>query len=550
MRTIKERIYFIRQIVPCLKGLLYSYVFISLLQIMISIVAFFYPFIYQKFIDLVLVDKYISFFPQICFCYLFLFIIKSLSEYVSFSISALSINKLTLKVKTKIYDNIVDRCFENELTTGNSKILLEDDTKVLDFFVGEKIVKYFLNILLVIASSCIMMKMNVLLSVFSFVVIPLSIYADLLIGKIQCDLVESNRLNDEYMTSFLNDSFLNWKEVKNYNKEHYEIKTYLHLFHNYAVYLSKNIHLTTFRQISFPKIKDELLMKIGIYFIGGLLIINNGLTIGMIFAFVQYFNILTQSINYITDQDADFVSNTTIICRIISQTKKVINKKTFKAIKVITSETRKEFDVENLSFSYPSKLIISNLNFEVKKGEVIAITGKSGCGKTTLLKLLAGVLKPERGEIKFRNENITSYKLDEYFMHVKFISQNCNLFNISIKENLLICNPNASMEKLRKICKIVDIDEDIMSMDRGYDTLVKESGKNLSGGQKQKLILARVMLQEGYQIILLDEATSSIDKECEARIMKYFFTTKKERTLLFITHNDKLLRFCDRIIAL
>jgi ABC-type multidrug transport system fused ATPase/permease subunit len=209
-------------------------------------------------------------------------------------------------------------------------------------------------------------------------------------------------------------------------------------------------------------------------------------------------------------------------------------------------------EFRNVSFSYANtdQTVINNLRFSIKKGERLAITGKSGAGKTTVLKLLSGMLRPSSGEVLFFGENINDIDSDNLHKHLGFIMQENILFNSTIKENLFYAKTDASNSELETACQKAFIWDFIKTLPDGMETVIGERGIKLSGGQKQRLILARQFLRGTNDIFILDEATSALDQYSESIIQDAIGSIGKDKTIIVVAHRKSSISLCDRLIEL
>jgi ATP-binding cassette, subfamily C, bacterial LapB len=203
----------------------------------------------------------------------------------------------------------------------------------------------------------------------------------------------------------------------------------------------------------------------------------------------------------------------------------------------------------SLKFNDAKQHSLSSVNLEMKPGEKIGVIGKIGSGKTSLLKVLSGVISPSEGLVQLDNISISQFRPDDLRRHISFMMQSSTLFSGTLKENLLLGNPNASDEDIIKASKITGVEAIATSLPNGYLTMLNEGGQKLSGGQKQAICIARTILNNS-QIIFMDEPTSSMDNQTEASFIKNFQEWIGGRTLVVATHKGQLLQLVDRIVVL
>jgi ABC-type bacteriocin/lantibiotic exporter with double-glycine peptidase domain len=206
-------------------------------------------------------------------------------------------------------------------------------------------------------------------------------------------------------------------------------------------------------------------------------------------------------------------------------------------------------EINNLSFSYDdaSPLILDDISFKIKPGQYIAIVGKTGCGKSTLVRLLLGFEKPDRGGIYYDGRDICSVDLKSLRRNIGVVTQNGKLFAGSIYSNIVVSAPHLTLEDAWRAAQIAGLDEDIRRMPMGMHTLISEGGGGISGGQKQRIMIARAVAP-GPRLLIFDEATSALDNITQRKVSKALDAMKCTR--LIIAHRLSTIRQCDRIIVL
>lgn len=204
--------------------------------------------------------------------------------------------------------------------------------------------------------------------------------------------------------------------------------------------------------------------------------------------------------------------------------------------------------VNNVSFSYDKELILDNISLTIPKGKIIGITGRSGSGKSTLLKLMMRFWKVDQGEINISNTSIEQINTDNLRNMESFVSQQTHLFHDSIANNLRIAKLDATDEELIEACKKASVHDFIMSLPHGYDTMVEELGDSLSGGEIQRIGLARAFLHDA-PFMLLDEPTSNLDSLNEAVILRSLHKEHKNKSVVLVSHRQSTMNIADQVYS-
>mgnify|MGYP001575157539 CR=1 FL=1 len=206
--------------------------------------------------------------------------------------------------------------------------------------------------------------------------------------------------------------------------------------------------------------------------------------------------------------------------------------------------------LENVSFSYPTqKDVLKNIQVMIPKGKMVAIVGRSGAGKTTLIDILMGFYQVKEGEHRIDGIPFSQLDINSWRRKIGYVPQDAFLFNMSIKENLLWSNEAATDEEIAKVCAMANAAEFIQRFPEKFNTIVGEHGVRLSGGQRQRIALARAMLRKP-ELLILDEATSSLDSQSELLIQRSIEDVAKETTLVVIAHRLSTIRKADYIYVL
>ncbi|OHC08161.1 MAG: hypothetical protein A2545_03190 [Planctomycetes bacterium RIFOXYD2_FULL_41_16] len=206
---------------------------------------------------------------------------------------------------------------------------------------------------------------------------------------------------------------------------------------------------------------------------------------------------------------------------------------------------------KNVSFSYDGskEFILKDINLTIHKGDVLAIVGESGAGKSTIINLIPRFYDTVKGSIEIDGTDIRKIKRESLLEHTAIVAQQTFLFNRSFYENILYGRKNATLEEVQSAAKAANIHEFIMSLPKGYDTVVGELGVKLSGGQRQRIAIARAVLKNA-PILLLDEATSSLDYESEKLVQDALNNLIIGRTTVIVAHRLSTIQHCDRIVVM
>lgn len=287
----------------------------------------------------------------------------------------------------------------------------------------------------------------------------------------------------------------------------------------------------------------------GIMGIGGYKIMSGELTVGDFLSFTLLLGFMIAPIV----QMSNIGSQLTEALAGLDRTEELMNMKAEEDDEARTIELKNikgEITFKDVSFSYEEeKEVLHNIDFQVPAGSVTALVGSSGSGKSTIAGLSATFLNPKSGSITIDQQDMSKVKLSSYRKHLGVVLQDEFLFEGTIRENILFPRPNATEEELQKAVKAAYVNEFTDRFDKGLDTLIGERGVKLSGGQRQRLAIARAILANP-KIIILDEATSSLDTESESLIQKSLSELIKDRTTIVIAHRLSTIKKADQILVI
>lgn len=405
----------------------------------------------------------------------------------------------------------------------------------------------FISILTLLGSFIMLLSIRIELAIIVFCYIPLLLFFTIQsrknMGKssraVKEKTAEINTVLESSISgvrvtkAFANENF----EINRFEKGNSDFKKAKKQFYN---------AMSTFHvKLEFPiNLLNVIILAVGGYFIMKGEMSMSDLVAANLFvaAFVQPIKRLTNFVEQYTSGMAGFNRFMEIM-----ETKPVIQE-VENAINV--EEIKGNISYANVSFSYGNNIeVLSNINLEIEKGKTFAFVGTSGAGKTTLCHLLPRFYEVTSGEILIDNIPIKNMSLKSLRQQIGLVQQDVFLFAGTIKENIAYGKIGATDEDIIEAAKAAEIHEDIMKMPNGYDTLVGERGIKLSGGQKQRVSIARIFLKNP-PILILDEATSSLDSVTEEKIQESFDKLSKGRTTLVIAHRLSTIKNADKIVVI
>ena len=283
--------------------------------------------------------------------------------------------------------------------------------------------------------------------------------------------------------------------------------------------------------------------------VGGLLYLAHEISIGNISAFILYSKRFSGPISEMADIMADLQSSISAARRVFAMMD-AVSEKADDADAVVLENCHGDVSFDAVHFSYvPGKEIIHGLDFKAENGKMIAIVGPTGAGKTTIINMLMRFYDPDSGVIYVDGNDISHCTRESLRKQFSMVLQDTWLFEGTIYENVAYGRDNVTKEEVERVCKAVDIHDFVMSLKDGYDTVLTDSGVNISKGQKQLLTIARAMLSEA-KMLILDEATSNVDSNTEQKIQKAMLELCKGKTTFIIAHRLSTIQKADEILVL
>ena len=452
-------------------------------------------------------------------------------------------------VKNQIFSHYqsLDQLFYKKNRTGDLMNRISEDVSKVRMYYGPVLMYGTNAIILFIVIISYMFSVAPKLTIYSLIPLPiLSIFiykiSDL-INKKSTKVQES--LSD--LSTYSQESFSGISVLKSFNIQ----DLIFNKFDKYAIESFKNnLSLAKIQAWFFPIILFLIgLSNLIVIFIGGKEYIDGNIEIGVVAEFIIYVNMLTWPVT--------LVGWVTSIIKQAEASQKRINEFLDSNTSLengtlkMTKKQAKDIVFKNVSFEYDQTgiKIFNSFNLKIEEGKTIGIVGKVGSGKTSILDLICRIYDPSSGDIFIGDKNLKSLELNELRKNISYVTQNNFLFSESIQKNIEFGNPNATKDEVKQAAILAEIDSEILKFKKGYETILGERGVTLSGGQAQRLSIARSFIKDS-EIYLFDDCFSSLDSDTEDRIIKNLNNNFKDKTLLIVSHRVSCVKNADRIIVL
>lgn len=406
----------------------------------------------------------------------------------------------------------------------------------------------FNGVLTIICTIIFMLRINPLITAIVVVLSPLSFMLTKFIASKTHRMFMQQSISRGNLTAFTDEALENMKLVIAFDHMEEGKKEFDEKNRILSEYSLKSTFFSSLVNPSTRLIYSVLYALITIS--GSFIVISGGMTVGSLSAFLGYTNQYSKPFNEITGTITEFQNALASAARVFE----VIETPSAEPLsdeKTVHGEVSTgSVSIEHVSFSYNKEVpLITDFNLEVKPGQRVAIVGPTGCGKTTLINLLMRFYDVDSGAIKIDGKDIRDMSYEEMRSHYGMVLQDIWLKNATIKENIAYGRPEASMDEIIEAAKNAYAHEFIEKMPNGYDTIIGEDGGSLSQGQKQLLCIARVMLDDPPMLIL-DEATSSVDSMTEIRITKAFERLMAGHTSFIVAHRLSTIINSDLILVM
>ena len=484
---------------------------------------------------------------RLAFLLLALYLLRILFRYLSNYLAHKAAWYLVGDLRSRMYNKLqsLDLGFFHDKQTGDLMSRVVNDTRDFELLYAHMIPEMITNIVTFLGVLIILLTINWKLALITCFPIPLILLSGVVFAKVVRPFF---RVSQKYMGELnaqLQDSLSGLQEIQSFGQESYE---------------SKRIHEKNFNQVKamlralrasavfHPSV--EFLSSIGtilVVFFGGYMAVKNQLSVEDIVAFILYLSLFYAPVSGLANlleslqQSLAGAERVALVLETPSQIENAPDA-------VDIGKVDGAITFENVSFHYSNNVpVLKDISFECKPGMMVALVGPTGVGKTTTAQLISRFYDPTEGRVLIDGKDIRTVTLESLRHNISPVLQDTFLFNGTIAENIAYARPNATRAEIEEAAKAANIHEDILSMPEQYETKVGERGLRLSGGQKQRVAIARAILRQS-PIIVLDEATASIDVHTEKQIQKAIKNITGKRTIIAIAHRLSTIKDADMIL--
>ena len=525
-------------------------VFIGLLLIVISKAASFVaPLSLKYLMDDIIPNKNVDLLKLLVAAVGFAILIQAITSFLLTKILSVQAQYMISELRAQVQKKVLSlpiRFFDNT-KSGELVSRIMSDVEGVRNLIGTGLVQLVGGTVTAVVSLLLLLRISWTMTLFTLV--PLAVFALIALKafkKIRPIFRNRGVINAE-VTGRLTETLGGVRVIKGFNAEEQENKIFEEGVERLFQNVKKSLTATALMTSSSTFLLG--LATTGIMGIGGYQIMTDQLTIGDFLTFTFLLGLMIAPIV----QMSNIGSQLTEALAGLDRTEELMNM-TPEADADLRTEVLENFKghivFENVRFSYEeNKEVLHNISFEAKPGEVVALVGSSGSGKSTIAGLAATFLNPQEGIISVDGHDITKVDLNSFRKNLGVVLQDEFLFEGSIKQNILFPRPQATEEELQAAVRAAYVNEFTDRFEDGLDTLIGERGVKLSGGQRQRIAIARAVLANP-KILILDEATSNLDTESEALIQKSLATLTKGRTTFVIAHRLSTIRKADQILVI
>ena len=455
----------------------------------------------------------------------------------------------TKKIREDLFTHLqeLDMTYHDRNEVGRIISRTTSDVEAIREFLGGSIIQNVLNIFIIIAIALVILTMDTILALVSFSLIPIVIFISSLAKKYSRPRRKEVRRINAMLMANIAENISGIKVTKSMNRENQNIVDFMDL-NQKRIDTAVNASMYSIMFFSILLFLSSLGTAL-IVGVGGIRVLNHAISLGTLTAFLNLNAVMFRPIVVLGNFYEQLQDALTGAERIYA----LLDTKTrtpWQLEKPDLPPINGEIELKNISFSYTEDIqVLKDFNLYIPAGAKVAIVGKTGAGKTTIANLISKMYEPQKGQLLIDGLNVSDYNLPSYRKQIALVPQDFFLFSFSIRENLKLGDPQATEEQMWHALELVGLKKFVEKLDKGLDTPLQERGGRLSIGQRQLLVFASVLLKNP-QILILDEATSSIDVFTEIEIQRSINLLMKNRTSIVIAHRLSTIRDADIIYVI
>ncbi|MGD9908990.1 MAG: ABC transporter ATP-binding protein [Candidatus Izemoplasmatales bacterium] len=475
--------------------------------------------------------------------------IRAISIFIRRSFTAVFAERVGYNLRNNLFIQLqnLGYDFHSHSETGDMIQRCTTDVDTYKRFISDQIIEVVRLVLLVILSIYQMMKLNVNLTWISLLITPVILTIAIIYFKKVENLFQTIEQNESKMTTHVQENVSGARVVKAFANEKFEVEKFTNLNRTFT---NSDYRLVKWMAVFWSGTDFICFAQFFLIAVTGLIYATQGIiSVGVYTAFLAYSGNIIWPMRQLGRLVGDFSKATVAVSRldkIIATRNEYIDE-----VNQIEPAIAGSVTFDHVSFQFPDSTYyqLEDISFKVNKGETIAIVGKTGSGKTTLMNILVRLLDYENGHIYIDEHELNTIEKHHLRNNVGIILQEPFLFSKTVEENIAISNRKSELSRVEEVAKIAHVHEDIIGFEQGYQTLVGERGVTLSGGQKQRVAIARMLLKP-KPILIFDDSLSAVDTETDLQIRNALKKEWKDSTVFIITHRITTAKEADRIFVI
>lgn len=512
-----------------------------LLSLFLTAFSIFTSFYFKYIIDGISYMKTKEYFLFIFFIFLSVYILKIITDFFRNKILIYFNQKTDAILTTQTFKQIILLPYNYYCNRSTGEIISRiNDLNAVREVISKVAYTLFIDLPLTLFAFLFLLFVSSKLFLIAFLLLLFYILNVIIFRPLFKKYINLIQEKKGEVTSYMVESISGFETVKGANIEEKVIKKFEYKYAQLLVKLKKFEEI-----INYQYLFKELINNIGfllIIYYGSILVINHELTIGQLLTFNALLAYFLGPIRNVIDLDSSIREAKNAIKRILELFYEQ------KDNGVIKNAKPSNVKIRNLNYTYNDRnYILKNISLEIKESEKVLIIGKSGSGKSTLLKILMKYYKVNRGQVFINDIDINDYNRKNYKEKIAYVSQNEMLFTDTLEGNL--CLNNDDKGAMLEIAKICEVDKIIKNINTGYKTLIEENGNNISGGEKQRIVLARILLKP-FELLIIDEGLNQMDIQLERRVLTKIMDKYSDKTIIVVTHRMENMDLFDKIIEI